>query len=110
MKYEIFPGVKPEPNQLIWWVNAQAKEQLGYWLGGTEFVQSDGVRKGYYVKYWRVALPEDEQLVTWSPNQTKIENLAEPKPEKRKYTKRQPKEPKPEKVKGKRGRPKKVQL
>lgn len=104
MKYENFHITKPEPNQLIWWINSQAKEQLGYWMGGTKFVQADGVFKGYYAKYWRPADENEKYLATWNPDQAIEDSLPEARPEKRKYTKR---EPKPEKVKGKRGRPKK---
>ena len=84
-KYQLFPMEKPEVNQLIWYVGPIAKEILGYYCGGTDFVEADGTKKGFFVLYWRAANEADALLPTWSP-------LTESVLEKRKYTPRKPKD------------------
>lgn len=83
-KYNIFPGQKPENNQLIYWINSQMKEVLGFYCGGTIFIEADGTRRGYYAKYWRPSNEEDKLLASWSPDGSHV-------PEKRKYIKKNPK-------------------
>ena len=101
MKYEVWPLSKPEPEALIYWVNCERKEVLGYYLGHGKFVDGRGAYNGYYVKYWRLAPEHDRVLVSWLPNHQLDEVRV-----KRKYVKKDKSEPKPVKT-GKRGRPKK---
>lgn len=44
------------------------KEVLGFYCGGTIFIEADGTRRGYYAKYWRETNSEDALLATWSPD------------------------------------------
>ncbi len=67
-QYKVFPSSKPEVNQLIWYLGPVGKEILGYYVGKTFFVESDGTNKGYYAKYWRPADEQDYLLPTWSPD------------------------------------------
>ena len=81
MKYKNFHVDKPEINQLIYWLDPQIKETLGFYLGSTIFIEADGTQRGYYAKYWRPANETDQLLVTWSPEKLDL-------PQKRKYTKK----------------------
>lgn len=73
---------KPELNQLIWYVGPIAKEILGFYCGGTIFIEADGTKRGYFAKHWRPANDADALLPTWSP-------IAAPEAEKRKYKKKE---------------------
>lgn len=83
MKYNNFHFNRPEINQLIYWLGPNTREVLGFFCGGTIFIEADGTQRGYYAKFWRPASEEDRLLATWSPD-----NSIEQKPPKRKYTKK----------------------
>jgi hypothetical protein len=83
MKYKNFHIDKPEKHQLIYWLNTQLRETLGFFMGGTVFIEADGKQRGYYAKYWRAASEGDNLLATWKPDGSHIEVV-----EKRKYTKK----------------------
>ena len=72
MKYKIFYDEKPEIHQLIYWLNPQIREVLGFFMGGTVFIEADGTKRGYYAKYWRPASEADALLATWKPDGSHI--------------------------------------
>lgn len=86
MKYSIFPDEKPAIHQLIYWLNPQVREVLGFFIGGTVFIEADGTRRGYYAKYWRPTSEADALLATWKPDGSHIP----PPVPKRKYIKKEP--------------------
>ena len=71
-KYNNFHLVKPQVHQLIYWLNPQIREVLGFYCGGTIFIEADGKQRGYYAKYWRPASEADELLATWKPDGSHI--------------------------------------
>lgn len=97
-KYNNFHIEKPQVHQLIYWLNPQVREVLGFFMGGTVFIEADGKQRGYYAKYWRPASEEDALLATWKPDGSHIP----PPVPKRAYNKKpEGQKPKPEKDKSK---------
>jgi hypothetical protein len=72
MKYKNFHIDKPQVHQLIYWLNPQIREVLGFFMGGSVFIEADGTQRGYYAKYWRPASEEDALLATWKPDGSHI--------------------------------------
>lgn len=68
MKYKNFHFEKPETHQLVYWLGPTCKEVLGFFMGGTIFIEADGTQRGYYVKYWRPTIEEDASIPTWKPD------------------------------------------
>lgn len=93
-KYKIFPAEKPEIHQLIYWLGPTCKEVLGFFMGGTIFIEADGKQRGYYAKHWRSASEADQLLATWKPDGSHIPPIVP----KRAYNKKE-KKPKTEKKK-----------
>jgi hypothetical protein len=72
MKYQIFPQSKPQINDLVWWLNPQLKEVLGYYKGFSAgfpiFIDKDKQISKFSPKYWRNTSQEDELLIDWHPD------------------------------------------
>jgi len=74
MKYYCkLPVQKPEINELVWWLNPQCVEKLGYFGGFSYnfpiFIGTDKKISSFHPKYWRKANVEDELLIDWNPTQ-----------------------------------------
>lgn len=73
MKYNIFPTNKPQINELVYWLNPQCKEVLGYFQGFSYnfpiFIDGDKKMSSFHPKYWRKTNDEDKLLIQWSPEQ-----------------------------------------
>lgn len=71
MKYNRYPTQKPLINQLVWWLDPQCKERLGYYTGLSHnfplFIGQDKKISTFHPKYWRNSNIEDELLIDWNP-------------------------------------------
>ena len=70
-KYNIFPLIKPNHKDLIWFLNSQLKEELGFfdyiYNGFPIIIKNNGSLNNYHFKFWRTANKEDHLLITKKP-------------------------------------------
>lgn len=71
MNYEKMSNNSPKPNQLVWYLDAQLNEVLGYFIGTEKnfplFLNQSKKYATNHVKYWRESVEEDKLLIEWSP-------------------------------------------
>jgi hypothetical protein len=71
-KYNKLPVKRPQINDLVWWLDPQGKELLGYFVGLSYnfpiFIGTDKKTSRFHPKYWRFASIEDETLIDWHPD------------------------------------------